>query len=114
LVELVKEEMMIVCVALDRDLDLVVVLCLRFEMNQLEWIACDSRSYFTHAAAITCAPEMPTIDRGFAVISELRQISNHCPPGLASRARLTGSPFLATYLVACPKGRLTFKGPKGR
>jgi hypothetical protein len=73
-----------------------------------------SRSYFTRAAAITCAPEMPTIDRGFTVISELRQISNHCPPGLVSHARLTGSSFVASYLVVCPKGWLTFKGPKGR
>jgi hypothetical protein len=33
-----------VCVAFDRDLDLVVILRLLFEKNQLELIACDSRA----------------------------------------------------------------------
>jgi hypothetical protein len=33
-----------ICVAFDRDLDLVVILCLLFEKNQLELIACDSRA----------------------------------------------------------------------
>jgi hypothetical protein len=56
---------------------------------------------------------MPTIGRGFTVIGELRQISNHCPPGLASRARLTGSSFCGQLSGGVPpKDGLRPKGQK--